>query len=37
LLVETTDLAEAHTGADLSEFRQAISERRRAVAPPPHA
>lgn len=37
LLVETTDLAEAHTGADLSEFRQAIAERRHAVAPPPHA
>lgn len=34
LLAETMDLVEAHTRADVSEFRQAFSERRPAIDPP---
>ena len=35
LLEDTVALAEAHTGADLSEFRQALAQRRRPLDPPP--
>ena len=35
LLTETAALAEAHSGADISGFREALSERRRAIDPPP--
>ena len=35
LLTETAALAEAHTGADISGFREALSERRRVIDPPP--
>ena len=35
LLAETAALAEAHSGADISGFREALSERRRAIDPPP--
>ena len=34
LLTETAALAEAHSGADISGFREALSERRRAIDPP---
>lgn len=34
LLTETAALAEAHTSADIGAFREALSERRRAVDPP---
>jgi 8-oxo-dGTP pyrophosphatase MutT (NUDIX family) len=34
LLAQTVALAEAHSGAHLGPFREALSERRRAVAPP---
>jgi hypothetical protein len=35
LLAEVTDLAEAHSSADLGGFRAELSERRHPVAPPP--
>ena len=35
LLSDTLLLAEAHTDADISSFREALSERRRAIDPPP--
>jgi predicted phage-related endonuclease len=35
LLEDTAALAEAHTGADLSSFRQALAQRRRPLDPPP--
>ena len=35
LLAETAALAEEHSGADISGFREALSERRRAIDPPP--
>jgi hypothetical protein len=35
LLEDTVRLAEAHTGADLSAFRQALAERRQPLDPPP--
>ena len=35
LLEDTAALAEAHTGADLGEFRQALAQRRRPLDPPP--
>jgi len=34
LLEDTAALAEAHTGADLSSFRQALQERRQPLDPP---
>lgn len=34
LLFEVTDLAETHSSADLSDFREGLSERRRPVDPP---
>jgi hypothetical protein len=34
LLEDTAALAEAHTGADLSSFRQALAQRRRPLDPP---
>lgn len=37
LLAETVQLVEANTEADLSPIRQALSERRRAIEPPPLA
>jgi Domain of unknown function (DUF4037) len=35
LLAETAGLAEAHSGADIGAFREALGERRRPVDPPP--
>jgi hypothetical protein len=35
LLTETADLAEAHSGARLEEFRATLQERRRSIDPPP--
>jgi predicted phage-related endonuclease len=35
LLKDTAALAEAHTGADLGAFRQALAQRRRPLDPPP--
>jgi hypothetical protein len=35
LLAEVAELAAAHSGADLGEFRAELAERRRAVPPPP--
>ncbi|HEY0936186.1 MAG TPA: DUF4037 domain-containing protein [Trebonia sp.] len=35
LLAEVADLAEAHSGADLEEFRETLAERRRSIDPPP--
>jgi hypothetical protein len=35
VLEDTAALAEAHTGADLSSFRQALAQRRRPLDPPP--
>lgn len=35
LLTEVTDLAEAHSGASLGEFRATLQEHRRSIDPPP--
>lgn len=35
LLAETADLAEEHSDADISAFRETLSERRRVIDPPP--
>jgi hypothetical protein len=35
LLTDTADLAEEHSDADISAFREALSQRRRVIDPPP--